>query len=108
MPEIVAVGVIGALIFAGYYSLVLFPRQRDFAKRQQMARELAEGDEIVTFGGIIGRVRRIESEKGIAWVELADGVTVRIVIAAMVQRYDPEEIAKNAQMGLANQSEMTN
>ena len=52
MPELIAVGVIGALLLAGYYSLVLFPKQRDFTKRQLMARELAEGDEIITYGGI--------------------------------------------------------
>jgi len=107
MGEIIFVGVVGALIFAGYYSLVLFPRQRDFAKRQRMARELAAGDEIVTYGGIIGKVKHIDSAKGIALVEIADGVTVRLVIAAMVGRYDPEEIARNARMGQDTNVEMT-
>lgn len=100
MQELVLVGVILALAMGAYWAMVLFPRQRDFQKRQLMARELAEGDEIITFGGIIGRVRRIDSPMGIAEVEIADGVIVRLVIAAMVQRYDPEEIATNAQMGL--------
>ncbi len=107
MGEIIFVGVVGALIFAAYYSLVLFPRQRDFAKRQRMARELAAGDEIVTYGGIIGKVKHIDSSKGIALVEIADGVTVRLVIAAMVGRYDPEEIARNARMGQDTNVEMT-
>lgn len=107
MEEIIAVGVIGALIFAAYYSLVLFPRQRDFTKRQMMARELAAGDEIVTYGGIIGKVKHIDSAKGIALVEIADGVTVRLVIAAMMNRYDPEEIARNARMGQGAETEMT-
>lgn len=107
MGEIIAVGVVGALIFAAYYSLVLFPRQRDFAKRQKMARELAAGDEIVTYGGIIGKVKHIDSSKGIAFVEVAEGVTVRLVIAAMMSRYDPEEIARNAQMGQPTDSTMT-
>lgn len=107
MGEIIAVGVIGALIFGAYYSLVLFPRQRDFAKRQKMARELAAGDEIITYGGLIGKVKHIDSAKGIALVEIADGVVVRLVIAAMISRYDPEEIAKNARMGQGAESDMT-
>lgn len=107
MPEIIALAVLGALFFAGYYSLVLFPRQRDFTKRQNMARELAAGDEIVTYGGIIGKVREIDSQQGTALVEIAEGVTVRLIIAAMMYRFDPEEVAKNAQMGQQKESETT-
>jgi preprotein translocase YajC subunit len=95
--EIILLAFVMALTFTGYYAMVLFPRQRDFQKRQLMARELVEGDEIVTYGGIIGKVKQIDSAKGVAMVE----------IAAMMHRYDPDEIAKNAQMGLANQNDAT-
>jgi preprotein translocase YajC subunit len=105
--EIILLAFVMALTFTGYYAMVLFPRQRDFQKRQLMARELVEGDEIVTYGGIIGKVKQIDSAKGVAMVEIANGVTIRLVIAAMMHRYDPDEIAKNAQMGLANQNDAT-
>lgn len=91
------------LLLGGYWALVVFPRQRDFQKRQKMARELAAGDEIITGGGMIGRVLQIEADKGVAHVEIADGVVVRLLIAAMVQPYDPDEIARNARMGLEAQ-----
>jgi preprotein translocase subunit YajC len=97
--------VVLVLLMGGYWSLVVFPKQRDFQKRQKMARTLAEGDEIVTGGGLVGKVLQIESDKGIAHVEIAEGVVVRLLIAAMVQRYDPEEIARNAQMGMQAQAE---
>lgn len=87
-----------------YWWMVLYPRQRDFQKRQRMARSLSTGDEVVTFGGIIGKVQQIDSENGIAYLEIADGVIVRVVTAAMVQRYDSEEIARNAQIGVAERS----
>ncbi|MGJ3238968.1 MAG: preprotein translocase subunit YajC [Anaerolineae bacterium] len=99
MPEFLALAVILILGMGAYWSFFVFPRQRDFTKRQNMVRSLAEGDEIITAGGIIGRVRRIESDQGIAYVELADGLEVRVVIAAMLERYDAEELAKNARMG---------
>lgn len=102
MNDLLVLLVVGVLGVGAYWSMVLFPRQRDFAKRQRMARELAEGDEVVTFGGIIGKVRHIDAAMGVAVVEIADGVRVRVVTASLVQRYDPEEIAKNAQMGQAN------
>lgn len=100
MGEIVLVGLFGSLILSGYWAMVVFPRQREFQKRQRMARSLSAGDEVITFGGIIGKVRQIDAEQGIAHVEIAEGVLIRVVTAAMVQRYEPEEIAKNARMGL--------
>jgi len=104
MPEIVLVAFIMALGFGAYWAMVLFPRQRDFKKRQEMARALAEGDEIVTFGGIVGRVKEIRSQEGVAIVEIANGVEIRLVIAAMMQRFDAEEIARNAQIGQQQQT----
>ena len=87
------------LAMLAYWAMVLYPRQRDFQKRQQMARSLSAGDEVITFGGVIGKVQQIDSDMGIAHVEIADGVTVKLVTAAIMQRYDREEIARNAQMG---------
>jgi len=101
MNEIIVLAVVMALGLSAYWAMVLFPRQRDFTKRQQMARELASGDEVVTYGGLIGKVVAIDSQQGVAVVEISEGVQVRMVIAALVQRYDAEEIAKNARMGQA-------
>lgn len=89
------------LLLAGmgvYWTMVLFPRQRDFQRRQQMARSLSEGDEVITGGGMIGRVKRIDSEHGVAYVEIADGLEVRVLTAALVDRYDPDEVARNVKL----------
>lgn len=99
MVEFVGVAFFLALISSGYYVFRLMPQQRDFVKRQRMARSLAEGDEVITGGGMIGYVRAIDGDAGIAEVEIADGVIVRMVTAAILDRYIPEEVAKNAQMG---------
>lgn len=107
MNDVLVLLVVGVLGVGAYWTMVLFPRQRDFQKRQRMARELAEGDEVITFGGIVGKVKTIDAKMGIAWVEIADGVLVRAVTASLIERYDPEEIARNAQMGLADQVDAT-
>lgn len=86
------------LLLAGmgvYWTMVLFPRQRDFKRRQEMARSLAEGDEVITGGGLIGKVKRIDSAQGVAYVEIAEGLEVRVLTAAMIDRYDPDVIARN-------------
>lgn len=99
MTEFIFVFVLLILGMGAYWAFFLFPRQRDFSQRQNMVRSLAEGDEVITAGGIIGKVRRIEGDKGVAYVELADGLEVRMVTASLLERYDPEELAKNARKG---------
>jgi preprotein translocase subunit YajC len=57
---------------------------------------------MITFGGIIGRVVDIEAENGVAKVEIADGVVIRVLVAALMRPYDPEELIKSAQLGAQN------
>ncbi len=100
MQEIILLAVILALGMGAYWAMVLFPKQRDFSKRQSFVRTLAEGDEVITAGGIIGRVVGLDAENGVAQVELAEGVVVRMVAASLLAPFDAEELAKNARMGL--------
>lgn len=100
MGEWVALAFVMALVLAGYWSMVVFPKQREFSKRQKFARTLAEGDEVITAGGLIGKVLEIRGAEGLALVELAPGVVVRAITASLLDPFDPEELAHNAQMGL--------
>lgn len=105
MQEFALLAFVLLLALGAYWSLVTFPKQRDFQKRQKFARSLAAGDEVITYGGIIGRVVDIDAEMGVAEVEIAHGVTIRLITAALMQPYDPEEIARNAKMGIENEPE---
>ncbi len=98
--EFALLAVVMLLGLGAYWAMVIFPKQRDFTKRQRYVRSLSVGDEVVTYGGVIGKIIGIEAEKGIARVEIADGVVVRLLTAALVQPYNPEEFAKAAQMGI--------
>lgn len=98
MAEFIFVFVTLILGLGAYWAFSLFPRQRDFAKRQVLARSLAEGDEVITAGGLVGKVQQINSEMGVAYIEIAEGLQIRVVTAAILERYNPEELAKNAQM----------
>ncbi|MGB1286039.1 MAG: preprotein translocase subunit YajC [Aggregatilineales bacterium] len=106
MNDILILLVLTVLGMGAYWTMVLFPKQRDFQKRQRMARELAAGDEVITGGGLIGKVVAIDSDQGVAEVEVSEGVTLRLVTAALIRRYDPEDIAKNAQHGLDTPDEV--
>jgi preprotein translocase subunit YajC len=97
MQEFALLAMVMLLGLGAYWAMVLYPKQRTFQKRQKYVRELAEGDEIITYGGIIGKVVRIEADEGIAHLEIADGIVIRIIMAAMIQPYDPAQIALAAQ-----------
>jgi preprotein translocase YajC subunit len=95
--EFVLLGLVMILALGAYWSLVIFPRQRDFQKQQKYVQTLQTGDEMITYGGIIGRVIEIDAEHGVAHVEIADGVVVRMLAAALVRPYNPDELAESIQ-----------
>lgn len=51
------------LIFGIFYFLLLRPQAKQRKKHEQMLKELKKGDEIVTSGGIIGRVVHVEEDR---------------------------------------------
>ncbi len=59
-----------------FYFLLIRPQAKRQKEHQQMIDALTKGDEIVTVGGIAGRV--MELGDNFALVEIADGVQVKI------------------------------
>lgn len=106
MLEFVFVFVLLVLGLGAYWAMVVFPKQREFQNKQKVVRSLHVGDEIVTYGGIVGKIIDIDVEKGVSYVEIADGITIRLLTAAIQQVYDAEEIAYNAQLGMKGQSQI--
>ena len=68
-----------------------------------LVRSLHVGDEIVTYGGLIGKIIDIDVGQGVSHVEIADGVTIRLLTAALQHVYDPQEIARSAGMGIESE-----
>ncbi|MCY3978969.1 MAG: preprotein translocase subunit YajC [Chloroflexi bacterium] len=99
MPEFILVFAILALVLGGYWALVVFPKQRAFQHKQRIVRSLHVGDEIVTYGGIVGKIIDIDVDKGISHLEIAEGVRIKLLTAALQQVYDPDELAYNASLG---------
>lgn len=100
MVEFAFVFAILALVLGGYWTMFVFPKQRAFRHKQKLVRSLHVGDEIVTYGGLIGKIIDIDVGQGISHVEIADGVTIRLLTAALQHVYDPQEIARSASMGI--------
>ncbi len=64
------------LIFAVFYFLLIRPQSKRAKELKQVISGLAKGDEVVTTGGLLGKVADV-GETFIT-VEIADGVQVKI------------------------------
>ncbi len=65
------------LIFVLFYFLILRPQQKQSRKKEDMLKSLKRGDNVITAGGIYGRIMNI-SEDDIVTLEISKGVSVRI------------------------------
>src|SRR3982750_2739356 len=64
-------------IFVIFYMLMIRPQQRRVKEHQATISAVKKGDEVITGGGIRGRVTKVSDEE--AEVEIAQGVKVRVV-----------------------------
>ncbi len=81
------------LIFAIMYFLLIRPQQKKMKEHQAMVDALRRGDQVVTQGGLIGKVSKVK-DAGEIEVEIADGVKVRVVrgtIAQVLSKTEPAE-----------------
>ena len=65
------------LIFVIMYFLIIRPQRQQMKKREEMLRNVRRGDQVVTGGGIIGRVTKVVDEKEVE-IEIAEGTKVRV------------------------------
>lgn len=70
-------------IFAVMYFVMIRPQMRKQKEHRAMIDALAKGDEVVTAGGILGRVAKID--ENFVGLEVANNVEVRIQRSAIVQ-----------------------
>ncbi len=70
-------------MFAVFYFLMIRPQAKRQKEHKAMIEALAKGDEVVTAGGVVGKVAKV-SESYVS-VELADNVVVQLQRSAVVQ-----------------------
>ncbi len=72
------------LIFAVFYFLLIRPQQKKMKDHKAMVEALSKGDQVVTAGGLIGKISKIESDR-IALVEISDNVQVQVVRSTITE-----------------------
>lgn len=64
------------LIFAVFYFMLIRPQMKRAKEHRKMVSELAKGDEVVTNGGLLGRITELGDS--FVTVELADNVVIKL------------------------------
>jgi preprotein translocase subunit YajC len=80
------------LVFLIMYFLLIRPQQKKLKEHQAMVAALRRGDQVVTSGGIVGRVTRVKDNENEVEVEIAPNVNVRVVrstIQTVVSKTEP-------------------
>jgi preprotein translocase subunit YajC len=78
---------IGTVVVLG--ALMLLPQWQARRRRRKQMAEMQIGSEVMTVGGIIGKLTHLDSEANRARIEIAPGVEIRIVTAAISQSPPP-------------------
>ena len=76
------------LIFLIFYMLMIRPQQKRLKEHQAAIAAIKKGDEVITGGGIRGRVTKVNDEE--IDVEIANGVRVRVVKGTVSQVLTPK------------------
>ena len=79
------------LIFVIFYFLLIRPQQKKMKDLKAMVEALRRGDQVLTAGGIIGKVNKV-NEDGTVEVEIADGVRVKVMkhtISQVLNKTEP-------------------
>ncbi len=81
------------LIIVVFYFLIFRPQQKKAKQHREMLANLRRGDRIVTGGGIVGRIARLEGDKELI-VEISPDIRVRIMrstVAELLSHGEPAE-----------------
>ncbi len=72
-------------MFAAFYLLLIRPQQKKAKTHQKMLDDLKKGDEVITGGGLVGKISGV-SEKFFT-VEISEKVRVRVLKSQVVDKY---------------------
>ncbi len=79
------------LIFVVFYFLMIRPQQKRAKEHKKMLEALRRGDNVMTAGGILGKVTKVDSETEVS-VEIAKDVVVKVrrdTVAQVIDKTEP-------------------
>ena len=100
-PDITFI-VMMAVAFACFYLFVLRPGNKKNKERAESLKKLEVGDEVLTSGGLIGRITKVNEDLDLLIIEIAPGTSVKInrqyVVSPLPKgTYDERKVESNRQ-----------
>ena len=77
------------LIGVVFYFMLIRPQQRRARAQRELTQSIGVGDEVVTIGGIFGRVQEVDDDA--VTIEVAPGTSLRFVRSAIARRIVEQE-----------------
>ena len=74
------------LIFVVFYILLIRPQQKKVKLHREMINNLRRGDKIITSGGIIGSINKVNDNKELL-VEISENVEIKIAPGMVTDLY---------------------
>ena len=66
------------LIFVIFYFFLIRPQQKKLKEHKAMVASLKRGDEVITSGGLIGRIEKVHEDDKVDLL-ISDGITVKVI-----------------------------
>tara|TARA_B100000287_G_C20434028_1_gene702760 strand:- start:524 stop:808 length:285 start_codon:yes stop_codon:yes gene_type:complete len=66
------------LIFVIFYFFLIRPQQKKIKDHKSMVASLKRGDEVITSGGLIGRIEKVHEDDKVDLL-ISDGITVKVI-----------------------------
>lgn len=79
------------LMIVGFYFLLIRPQRNRQRAQQALVSSIELGDEVMTTGGIFGKIVEIDEDEGVLTVEIAPGTRVRMLRNGIAQRFVEDE-----------------
>jgi preprotein translocase subunit YajC len=74
------------LMLGAFYALLVRPQRRNMAAHRALMVSLVEGDEVMTMGGIYGRIQKLDDE--VVELEVAPGTSFRVARSAISRKVE--------------------
>lgn len=74
------------LMLGVFYMLLIRPQRQNMARHQALMASLQAGDEVMTMGGIFGRIRTLDDD--VIELEVAPGTSFRVARSAISRKVE--------------------
>ena len=81
------------LIFVIFYFFLIRPQQKKVKEHKQMVASLKRGDEVVTSGGIVGKIERIIGDDKVE-IQISENVTVQVIQSTIQSLFKTSDTKK--------------